>query len=169
MCPNALPPVVFSSDNGYHLGQHRVYAGKTLPYIEDTNVPFIVRGPNVPHGEKSRMPSTHLDLAPTFLDIACADQSDTPVYLDGRSLLDDWHHPKNSSVGLEHRDIINVEFWGPAGHSSTNVKDKKKNSYKTVRLVGEKTAFLYSKWCTGEHELYNTIVRVPPTTFIPTC
>ncbi|KAJ3536104.1 hypothetical protein NM208_g6860 [Fusarium decemcellulare] len=149
--------IVFSSDNGYHLGQHRVFAGKTLPYIEDTNVPLIVRGPKVPHGAKSRLPGTHLDLAPTFLDIACIDRSEYPVFFDGRSLLDDWHHPANSSAGLENRDIINVEFWGSAGHSSTSAEGKENNSYKTLRLVGEKTAYLYSKWCTGESELYNTL------------
>ena len=150
--------VVFSSDNGYHLRQHRVFAGKTLPYIEDTNIPLIVRGPSVPHGQKSRLPGTHLDLAPTFLDIACVDHSEHPVSFDGRSLLNNWHHPVNSSTDLENRDIINVEFWGSAGHSGTRADGKKNNSYKTLRLVGEKTAYLYSKWCTGESESYNTVV-----------
>ncbi|CAI6098764.1 unnamed protein product [Clonostachys chloroleuca] len=79
--------IVFSADNGYHMGQHRAGAGKTLPYITDTNVPFLVRGLDVPQGAISALPSKHLDLAPTFLEIACVDESEYPVFLDGRSVL----------------------------------------------------------------------------------
>lgn len=42
--------IIFSADHGYHIGQHRVPAGKTLPYREDTHVPFFVKGPGVPKG-----------------------------------------------------------------------------------------------------------------------
>lgn len=40
--------IIFSADHGYHVGQHRVVAGKTLPYKEDTHVPFFIKGPGVP-------------------------------------------------------------------------------------------------------------------------
>ncbi|KAH6989075.1 arylsulfatase [Ilyonectria sp. MPI-CAGE-AT-0026] len=148
--------IIFSSDNGYHLGQHRVGAGKTLPYLADTNVPFIVRGPNVPHGETSRLPGTHLDLAPTFLDIACVDQTDLPVFLDGRSLLGDWHSPQ-SSTGSGHQDLINIEFWGHSVVELPTQKGSMNNSYKALRVVGENSAYLFTRWCTGETELYNTL------------
>lgn len=148
---------MFSSDNGYHLGQHRVGAGKTLPYLADTNVPFIVRGPNVPNGETSRLPGTHLDLAPTFLDIACVDQTDLPVFLDGRSLLDDWQSPQNST-GSSHQDLINIEFWGHSVVELPTQKGSMNNSYKALRVVGEDSAYLFTRWCTGETELYNTLV-----------
>ena len=39
--------VIYTTDNGFHLGQHRVPGGKGLPYIEDVNLPFIVRGPGI--------------------------------------------------------------------------------------------------------------------------
>ncbi|KAH7171229.1 arylsulfatase [Dactylonectria macrodidyma] len=148
--------IVFSSDNGYHLGQHRIGAGKTLPYIADTNVPFIVRGPGVPQGEISRLPGTHLDLAPTFLDIACVDKEDLPVFLDGRSLLQDWYHPHNST-GSEHRDLINIEFWGHSVVEAPGQRGDGNNSYKALRVVGEDSAWLFTRWCTGETELYNTL------------
>ncbi|KAH6876574.1 arylsulfatase [Thelonectria olida] len=148
--------IIFSSDNGYHLGQHRVGAGKTLPYIADTNVPFIVRGPNVPHNKTSRLPGAHLDLAPTFLDIACVDSSDLPVFLDGRSLLDDWHNPDNST-GSSHRDIIHTEFWGPSVAELPSQSSNANNSYKALRIVGESSGYMYTKWCTGDSELYNTL------------
>lgn len=42
--------VMFSSDHGYHVGNHRLPAGKSLPYREDTHVPFAIRGPGIPKG-----------------------------------------------------------------------------------------------------------------------
>lgn len=140
-------------------------AGKTLPYLEDTNLPFIVRGPGVPEGKSSRLPGTHLDLAPTFLEIACVDLSRFPEYFDGRSLLDNWHDPKrtvNSSESAS-RDIINVEFWGRSGVEAPGHKGSIDNSYKTIRIVGVETSWLYTKWCTGDTELYETYVRLPST------
>lgn len=43
--------IVFSSDNGFHIGNHRIPAGKTLPYREDTHVPFFISGPGIPKGD----------------------------------------------------------------------------------------------------------------------
>jgi arylsulfatase A-like enzyme len=34
--------IIFTSDNGYHLGQHRPADGKQTPYEEDIRVPLIV-------------------------------------------------------------------------------------------------------------------------------
>src|SRR5262249_10350135 len=39
--------IVFTSGNGYHLGQHRLSPGKQAPYEEDIRVPLIARGPGV--------------------------------------------------------------------------------------------------------------------------
>jgi N-acetylglucosamine-6-sulfatase len=75
--------IFFTSDNGFHLGQHRLGAGKWTAYEEDIRVPLMVRGPGVPEGKK--LPHTVLnnDLAPTFADLAGADP---PKFVDGRSL-----------------------------------------------------------------------------------
>jgi arylsulfatase A-like enzyme len=75
--------VFFTSDNGFHLGQHRLGAGKWTAYEEDIRVPLVVRGPGVPEGEK--LPHTVLnnDLAPTFADLGGVDP---PKFVDGRSL-----------------------------------------------------------------------------------
>src|ERR687898_1896414 len=37
--------IFFTSDNGFHLGEHRLGAGKWTPYEEDIRVPLVVRGP----------------------------------------------------------------------------------------------------------------------------
>src|SRR5262249_3634641 len=40
--------IVFTSDNGFHLGQHRLPPGKQAAFEENIHVPLIVRGPAVP-------------------------------------------------------------------------------------------------------------------------
>ncbi|CAG9948644.1 unnamed protein product [Clonostachys rosea f. rosea IK726] len=151
--------IVISADNGYHMGQHRAGAGKTLPYITDTNVPFLVRGPDVPRGIISTLPSKHLDLAPTFLEIACVDESEYPVFLDGRSVLSNWHNPRNET-DPNHHDIINIEFWGSGESELPGQSGNRRNSYKAIRVIGTKSSWLYTKWCTGDTELYDTLVRI---------
>jgi arylsulfatase A-like enzyme len=76
--------VVFTSDNGYMMGEHRLHAGKTVPYEESTRVPLIIRGPGFQSGASRGQPVANIDLAPTFADLA----DTTPgLVLDGRSLL----------------------------------------------------------------------------------
>ena len=44
--------VFFSSDNGYHMGEHRLHPGKQTAFDTDIRVPLIVTGPGVPAGKK---------------------------------------------------------------------------------------------------------------------
>jgi arylsulfatase A-like enzyme len=76
--------LIFTSDNGFMLGEHRVLTGKILPYEPSIRVPLLMRGPGVPHGVRRRDLVWNGDLAPTILDAAGA----RPAFaLDGRSLL----------------------------------------------------------------------------------
>ncbi len=77
--------VVFMSDNGYFLGEHRMRQGKILPYEPSLRVPTLMRGPGIPAGETRSDPIMTIDLAPTFLDAAGA-QPDRAM--DGVSMLD---------------------------------------------------------------------------------
>ncbi|KAI9493124.1 alkaline-phosphatase-like protein [Zychaea mexicana] len=74
--------IVFSTDNGYHLGQHRAYSGKTTDIEEDINIPLVVRGPGVAKDHVSDIVSAHHDLAPTFLALAGGDDY-VPDWVDG--------------------------------------------------------------------------------------
>ncbi|HEX5851300.1 MAG TPA: sulfatase, partial [Rubrobacter sp.] len=76
--------IFFTSDNGFHLGQHRLGAGKWTAYEEDIRVPLIVRGPGVPEGRTLDHMVLNNDLAPTFADLAGAE---APGFVDGRSLV----------------------------------------------------------------------------------
>jgi len=75
--------VMFTSDNGYLLGEHHLVT-KNVPYRQSLRVPLIVRGPGVPQGVTREQRALMIDLAPTIAEIAGADPL---VEVDGVSLL----------------------------------------------------------------------------------
>jgi arylsulfatase A-like enzyme len=76
--------VIFTADNGFFHGEHRVPAGKVLVYEPSVRVPLIVRGPGIPRGAQRTNPVANIDLAPTILEAAAGKAARR---LDGRSLL----------------------------------------------------------------------------------
>jgi arylsulfatase A-like enzyme len=96
--------VLFTSDNGYLVGEHR-YKGKVLPYREALRVPLLVSGPGVPHHRVRRQPVTTVDLAPTILDLT---GSRPGRVQDGRSI---WPFVRS---GSHHRndDTILIQAGG---------------------------------------------------------
>src|SRR5712691_8395470 len=74
---------VFSSDNGYHMGEHRLMPGKMTAYDTDIHVPLIVTGPGVPAGRIVEEIVQNIDLCPTFTELGFAA---APSSIDGRSL-----------------------------------------------------------------------------------
>jgi len=76
--------IVFTSDNGYLAGEHRLPHGKAKAYEPAIRVPLMIRGPGVPVGVSASQLATNADLAPTIVDAARATAGRV---LDGRSLL----------------------------------------------------------------------------------
>jgi N-acetylglucosamine-6-sulfatase len=74
--------LIFTSDNGYLLGEHRL-TGKALPYEEAAGVPLLLRGPGIPRGVRRTQIVGNVDVAPTILDLA----NGSRARMDGRSLL----------------------------------------------------------------------------------
>ena len=62
--------VVFTSDNGYFLGEQRMRQGKIFPHEPSLRVPFLIRGPGIPNGRTRRDPVTSIDIAPTLARFA---------------------------------------------------------------------------------------------------
>jgi N-acetylglucosamine-6-sulfatase len=76
--------IVYASDNGFHLGEHRMLEGKDTAYEEDIRVPLAIRGPGIPKGEQVSGIALNIDLAATFAAWAGIP---TPDFVDGRSLM----------------------------------------------------------------------------------
>jgi N-acetylglucosamine-6-sulfatase len=76
--------IVFTSDNGWLNGEHRIPGDKFLPYEESLKVPLIMRGPGFAQGKKVKQQVANIDLAPTLAALAGARPARR---MDGISLL----------------------------------------------------------------------------------
>lgn len=74
--------ILFTSDNGYLLGEHRL-VGKNYAFEEAMQVPMLIRGPGIPVGSTVE-PMTIVDVAATVADVANVEPQRTQ---DGRSLI----------------------------------------------------------------------------------
>lgn len=154
--------VIFTSDNGYHQGQHRLDSGKNTAYEEDLLVPLYVRGPGISAGRSVDLFTANVDMAPTFAEMA---GQTTPNWVDGRSLLPlllgrspgKWRQ----ALLLEHKAEPArrwVDANGPlepsdpfdamgGGHPGID-------SFEGLRLADGTT---YLEYVTGEFELYDNL------------
>jgi N-acetylglucosamine-6-sulfatase len=98
--------VVFSSDNGYHMGEYRLAPGKMSAFDTDIRVPLVVAGPGVSRGTRNISAVSNIDLAPTF---EAAGGAPVPATVDGHSLLPLLH----GSDDTEWRTANLVEHHGP--------------------------------------------------------
>jgi arylsulfatase A-like enzyme len=76
--------VIFTSDNGFFFGQHRLVGGKFLAYEPATHLPLIIRGPGIEPNVKSGQLVSTIDIAPTILELA---QVTPDKSIDGTSLM----------------------------------------------------------------------------------
>jgi N-acetylglucosamine-6-sulfatase len=135
--------IFFTSDNGFHFGEHRLNAGKGTAYDEDIRVPLIVRGPGVPAGRTLQHLALNIDIAPTLAELAGARASS---FVDGESLRRLLTHAPPSArawredFGVEHRAHPNAKnpVSGLPSYAALRTKDH-----------------LYVEYATGERELYD--------------
>jgi N-acetylglucosamine-6-sulfatase len=62
--------IVFTSDNGFFFGQHRLVGGKFLAYEPSTHLPLIIRGPGIKPDTTTGQLASTVDIAPTILELA---------------------------------------------------------------------------------------------------
>jgi N-acetylglucosamine-6-sulfatase len=83
--------ILYTSDNGFQFGQHRLAMDKRHLYENDIRVPFVVRGPGIPKNSTSTQLVANIDIAPTILDIAGLERSGAKDRMDGASF---WNHAR---------------------------------------------------------------------------
>jgi arylsulfatase A-like enzyme len=104
---------VYTSDNGYFYGEHRIVKGKPDPYDENLRMPLtIVVPPKYLGGADpvpvSSAPVANIDLAPTLMDLArgkpCRRRGVCRTF-DGRSLMPildgEGGFPNDRAIGIE--------------------------------------------------------------------
>jgi arylsulfatase A-like enzyme len=140
--------LVFGSDNGYHLGEHRLMAGKRTAFDTDVRVPLIVVGPGVRRGARTSALTGTVDLAPTFEAWARA-----PVdpQRDGRSLtpLLGSRSPRGwrRALLIEHTEP-GVVTGDPDAQGWTEGKPPSYTALRTRRST-------YVEYANGDRELYD--------------
>ncbi|MCC7117968.1 MAG: sulfatase [Anaerolineales bacterium] len=99
--------VFFLSDNGFHMGEHRLPSGKGTSYEEDIRVPLMVRGPNIPAASQVTQMTANIDFAPTIAEIAHIPTAD---FIDGRSFLPLLNPATNAATAWRNSLLIEIGY-----------------------------------------------------------
>ncbi len=119
--------LIYTSDNGYFHGEHRIPDEKVRVYEESIRVPLEMRGPGIPPGVVVDPLVVNADLAPTVVDAADVAPR---LEMDGRSLLPVIEHP-----GIERNRELLIE----------------EPTMKAIRTP----RFMYAEYSNGDRELYD--------------
>jgi arylsulfatase A-like enzyme len=175
--------IVFTSDNGFHLGQHRMPGGKQTAYETDVHLPLLVRGPGITPGSHTGAIVGNIDIAPTIAAIGGRTMTDNP---DGRSLIPLLSDPTKPPA--DWRQAYLLEHWleddsgatqggdaqlepddpdqtdtadtnssaAPPTSPPTSVRASKAAGTNIPEFQGLRTATMtYVEYATGERELYD--------------
>ncbi|HEX2894404.1 MAG TPA: sulfatase [Marmoricola sp.] len=145
--------VVFSSDNGYHLGQYRLTAGKMTAFDTDVVVPLVFTGPDIRPGTTNADVVQNIDLAPTFEQLAGLRPNRHTM--DGSSLVGLLHQTgthRGSAALVEHHGQDN----SPNNPDNEGPDSANPPSYEALRTA----TFTYVKYTAGGAEFYDR--RVDP-------
>jgi N-acetylglucosamine-6-sulfatase len=153
--------IFFTSDNGYHMGHHRLGLNKKTPYEEDIGVPLMVRGPGVPAGAVRRQLVINNDFAPTIAELAGVS---TPAFVDGKSFVP----LLSSSPPSSWRQAFLEEGWYQPREAFSSPTHKSVHTQKYMFVeydTGERELYdlstdpyqLQSKLRTGNEQLYSTL------------
>ena len=150
------------ADHGFHFGNLRLGQGKWNVYDHDIRVPFFVTGPGIAQGAQSQLLGSHVDLGPTFLNLAGLDVAPE---MDGRSVLSQLiNNPEDprlsadvkrraaavsTATNLRPAQSIYVEYHGlgPVG-APNRLLDSFNNTYRAIRFVNDTTYgnVVYAEW-----------------------
>lgn len=165
--------VIFSSDNGFHLGQFSLPQDKRQLYEFDVRVPFMIRGPGVMVNKTLKNPILNIDIAPTIVELG---GGKAPQSMDGRSILPLLKSNMKSdqeTATVDWRKDFLVQHYGEGAlkvpgcpHLSSGVyncwpncvcEDAWNNTYSCVRSVSSSEDMMYCEFKDREAfvELYD--------------
>ncbi len=175
--------VIFTSDNGFFYGEHRLIGGKFLAYEPATHLPFLIRGPHIRAGTESNELIGNIDVAPTVLELAGVEPDKS---VDGRSITPFLHDPELTTLRpylfesfVESSDVQEAgAIAEPGDQSSTPAARARAGAGATASILAPPKdyegirlgPYKYIAWPDGEKELYdletdpyelNNIVRIP--------
>lgn len=156
--------IFFTSDNGFHMGEHRLNSGKQTAYEEDIRVMLLVRGPGVPAGQMLEHLTGNIDLAPTFAGLVGAP---IPDFVDGRSLVPLLESNPPPADACAWRPGFLIEHWNQQRREALLAAEGVFEPLDPMELEQAQQLaipgfaairtkdYLYVEYVTGERELYD--------------
>lgn len=96
--------IIYSSDNGYFMGEHG-YWDKRIAYESSMKIPMLIRYPDkIKPGTVINNNALNIDLAPTILEIAGVEK---PTYMQGESMV----KLMNTNKDTNWRDSFMFEYY----------------------------------------------------------
>jgi N-acetylglucosamine-6-sulfatase len=139
--------LLFTSDNGYFLGEHRRVQGKINAQEPSLRVPLVVAGRGVPHGVRFD-PATTPGLTATVADLAGA-TSRLPHPGDGLSLVPSFHADHGWTVPIVTEGREDTTALPTAGQRAAGFDDPR-------NTIGIRTGrWKYIAYSNGDDELYD--------------
>jgi arylsulfatase A-like enzyme len=150
--------VIYTSDNGYLLGEH-LRQSKFLPYLEAVRVPFFVRWPGkIAAGATDSRYISHVDVSPSLLAAANVTLPETAPAQDGTNFLGtgtatrpvaytEYYFDTANAPGIPSWSAIStgeyhyIEYYGKSRDRSTvsfrEYYDLVNDPYETQNLLGD--------------------------------
>ncbi len=157
--------VIFTSDNGFFYGEHRLTGGKFLAYEPATHLPLLIRGPGIKPGSSTGELAGNIDLAPTILELANA-QPDKSI--DGRSLIPFIADPELRTrrpllfESFVETNDVNAQGGVPLGSARAGISRARSDEASASIVAPPKDyigirlgPYKYIEWPNGEKELYD--------------
>jgi len=132
--------IVYITDNGLTVGDHRFGLTKNCAYESCARIPFIVYAPSIFSARSDEHIVGNIDLAPTFAELAGVTAPDN---VNGMSLV-----PLLKDINADWRDAILIEHWPTEDGVGSKIPE-----FYAVRTAEWK----YVEYSTGERELYDLV------------
>ena len=141
--------VVFTSDHGYHLGEHGLWQKQSI-FEESARVPLLIAGPGVKNGAVANTPVGLIDLYPTLAEL-CAVKA--PDNLQGQSLVPILKNPDAKGRGWVLSQVVRGGGFKRQGASAAKGDDGKRIYGYALRT----DRWRYTEWDEGKagKELYD--------------
>ncbi|EDW32515.1 GL10403 [Drosophila persimilis] len=139
--------IIYTSDNGYHMGQFAQPFDKRQPYETDIHVPLLIRGPGIAAESHLHVAVSLIDLAPTVLDWAGIT---VPHYMDGRSIYGDLLQAGRTdgdiSLHPPYRHSLLIEYWGEGNDDTYNPSCPWRRSDRLAECTPEAACHCQDSW-----------------------
>lgn len=133
--------IVFTSDHGYHMGEHGHFQKMTL-FNRATQVPLIISVPGMAQGERASTHAELVDLYPTLVELCGFER---PQHLSGVSLVPALQNPEtqvrdsaltrmNQGYSLR-TDRYRITHWGEDGANGVELYDLQSDPEEMINLV----------------------------------